>query len=194
MKWLIKTLVLISPSLPVLALFIAFGYEPESLIFNREAIRQGEIWRLVSAHFVHCDFEHLLYNVIGVLSLTIVFNKLKLKEIWLSIVIGIIVVDVWIWFGMQELEYYCGLSALENSILVIGLLSFWKKYHKLSAFIIGCLAFLKISMEIIQHDSMFTQISWPPVPETHAAGFIAGSITVLFISRKVDIHSLWKNQ
>lgn len=179
MNFLKRLLILTSPLIPVTVLWLMAGYAPQELVFDRHAIMQGEVWRLITAHFVHCDAEHLVYNILGVLGLVIVFNRLTGKQIWSALLLGIAVVDTWIWFGMNELIYYCGLSALENTLLVIGLYSFWQNDHQKIAVFIGLATLVKISIEVATQGSIFTNIGWPPVPQTHAAGFLAGIVLLL---------------
>lgn len=181
MQLIRKLLILCSPAILIVSLFLMTGYAPESLVFNREAIAQGEIWRLFTGHFVHCDAEHLIFNVLGVLGLGLVFNKLSGKEIWLALATGMIAVNSWIWIGMKDLNIYCGLSALENTLLVVGLRSFWINDNKLMSVIIGLVTMTKISIEVATQGSIFTNTSWQPVPQTHAAGFLAGLLLILII-------------
>ena len=49
----------------VFLLFVFGGSAPEALVFDRQAILQGELWRLVTSHWVHSDVEHLTWNLVA---------------------------------------------------------------------------------------------------------------------------------
>ena len=46
----------------------------EALRYDRDGLRQGELWRLLSAHFVHLGPVHALMNGIGVVLLVLLFK------------------------------------------------------------------------------------------------------------------------
>ncbi|MEE9338293.1 MAG: rhomboid family intramembrane serine protease, partial [Methylococcaceae bacterium] len=64
--WPIKTLIMV---LMMYLLWVFFGPAPEQLIYDRALISQGEIWRLLTAHLVHLDSEHLILNLAALLVL-----------------------------------------------------------------------------------------------------------------------------
>ncbi len=177
-----KTLTRISPVLVSVALFFLAGYAPKTLIFDRHAIAAGEFWRLVTCHFVHCDFEHLLLNLFGLMCLILIFDRLPAKKIWLSLATGMVLVDAWIWFEMKDVSYYCGLSGIENSLLVAGLGTIWINNQARYAVIAGVLSLAKIIYEISTKTALFSNVSWQAVPEAHAAGFAAGVVLIAFFS------------
>ncbi len=177
----IRILSRMSPFLAALALFFLAGYAPRSLIFDRQAIFAGEFWRLFSCHFVHCDLEHLSLNLLGLMVLILIFDEVSPLKIWSLLALGIVVVDTWIWFEMKELEYYCGLSGIENTLLVVGLNSIWNSNKSKYAAIAGVLSLAKIIYEITTQNALFSKVSWQAVPEAHAAGFTAGLLLILFI-------------
>ncbi len=58
--------------------YFVFGSAPEAWVFDREAISQGEFWRLASGHWVHSDFEHGFWNIGALGLLGMLFeNQLK---------------------------------------------------------------------------------------------------------------------
>lgn len=192
----LKHLILrLSPGLIALALFFIMGYAPEALVFDRAAISNGEFWRLITGHFAHCDLEHLVLNLIGIWSLILIFDGLTPRQIWLSLAAGMAAVDIWLWFGMRDLALYCGLSGIENSLLVSGLLSFYRQGRsKWLIFSAGGLCLGKIIYEILSGTAIFSSVSWQSVPQTHAAGFVAGVLMISVLSVKADKRLLRSNE
>jgi len=158
-------------------LYVFSGPASPEWIFDRQAIATGEFWRLFTGHWIHSDFEHLAWNVAALLILGILFEN-SLRE-WLLVIllIGTFVISLWLWWNLPYLDYYCGLSGALNSLLGAGLVgrnSFRGK--PLIPLIVGILVSLKIAIELISGDALFTSTLWPPVPQAHAIGFIVGIV------------------
>ncbi len=196
MHKIIRTFTRHSPFIVAFILFIGVGYAPESLIFDRQAIAAGEFWRLITGHFVHCDFEHVMLNLLGLWGMILIFDSLSAKTIWISLVAGMVFVDVWIWFKMPELVYYCGLSGIENSLLAVGIGSVWQNRQPGLAIISGLLSVAKIIYEITSKTALFSHVAWQSVPQAHAAGFAAGMFCIGFVwlfatPKKLTVSSLY---
>ena len=56
----------------MLALFVAFGPQPDLFMYDRAGIEAGEWWRLLTGHLVHADMAHLAANVLALVLLGIV--------------------------------------------------------------------------------------------------------------------------
>ncbi len=55
-------------TISLLAILIALHWlvaDKTALYFSAAGIFQGEIWRIVSGHFMHADLQHLLWNCLG---------------------------------------------------------------------------------------------------------------------------------
>jgi rhomboid family GlyGly-CTERM serine protease len=172
-----------SLSLAALALiaYIALGAAPEAWVFDRAAIDGGEIWRLVTAHWVHTDPWHALWNIAALLLLGLLFERRVQSLLLISLLVGTLAVDAWLWWGDASLAYYCGLSGILNSLLIVGLARFWRDYrHPLVLFTVVVVA-TKIAIEMIIGQGISTHTVWPSVPAAHAAGFLGGLALVLFL-------------
>jgi rhomboid family GlyGly-CTERM serine protease len=94
----------------------------EGLAWERDGLVAGQAWRLLSGHFVHLGWTHLLLNLAG-LSLVAwlvgaAFGWLR----WLFIgLVSILTIDVGFWFFSPELDWYVGLSGLLHGVLLAGL-------------------------------------------------------------------------
>lgn len=162
------------------------------MIFDKASVESGAVWRLLTAHWVHCDMEHFLFNTGSLALMILVFPDMTGKQLWGAIGMGIVAVDLWLLSGFGELNYYCGFSGVENAILIVGLYTFYRKSSKLLALLVGVGAALKIGFELNRNTAVFTHISWSPVPEAHAAGYLAGFLWVgmtILISHRVRFSS-----
>ena len=147
-------------------------------IYDAEAIFRGEIWRLITSHFVHFGAMHLIYNTLafGITGWIIEYKgyryfKLLCLLMALSISISLIVFK-------PEMMYFGGLSGVAcGSIMYCSLLCFqelspWRAVSILAIIFL----FVKISLEIYINGSILQYMgtrSFVPVPLSH----IVGSIT-----------------
>lgn len=155
-------------------IWLVFGAAPEGWLFDRAAIEQGEWWRLFSAHWVHSDPVHAAWDIAALLVLGLLLEPRLHWRLPLLLLGGSIAVDVWLWWGMPELSYYCGLSGILNTLLAFGMLYWWRhERHPLLLVMVG-LAALKIILEIAAGQALLTRTAWPSVPSAHAAGFLGG--------------------
>ncbi|MCK5920011.1 MAG: rhomboid family intramembrane serine protease, partial [Methylococcales bacterium] len=100
------------------ALFFLFGPAAEGLVYQRETLIQGELFQLISAHFVHADAQHLIWNSLALLVLGGLLEvRQGAKTMLAYLAIGIVSVDIFI-LNQPSLEAYCGLSGLLNTLLV----------------------------------------------------------------------------
>ena len=173
-----------------------FGAAPELLIYDRILIDQGELWRLVTAHFVHIDKEHLLLNLSVLLILGALLESLHTKLLIPTLLSGVIAINLGLWFGMESLLYYCGLSGLLNSLFVVVIWQFWNISKDPMILCLGAANLSKIGLEITMNEALFSSISWPPLPEAHFFGVLGGFSILMMailnqkINKELNIDSL----
>lgn len=104
------------------ALAAAWGDLAKALLrYDRTAIAGGEIWRLVSAHFVHLGFWHLALNLAGLgVVWLLVGRRFGSRQWFLVSGICIAVIDAGFWSLDRDLEWYVGLSGLLHGLLAAG--------------------------------------------------------------------------
>lgn len=164
-----------------LVAFLSFGAAPEAWVFDRQAITQGELWRLVTGHWVHSDFAHAFWDVSALLVLGILFEARLQWRLPLALLVATVGVDAWLWWGDPALQYYCGLSGILNSLLIVGLLQLWRDFRHPLVVFTGVAAALKIIIEINTGQALLTQTAWPSVPTVHAVGFLCGLVFIWII-------------
>jgi len=166
-----RTLVLATAAVSA---YLAFGAAPADWVFDREAIAAGEWWRLLTGHWVHSDARHAAWDIAALLMFGFLFEPRLSWSLPTVLLLASLGVDAWLWWGDSALRYYCGLSAILNSLLVCGLAGMWRESRHPLILLTAVGAALKIVVEIKTGHSLVTQTAWPSVPATHAAGFICG--------------------
>ncbi|MCU7812842.1 MAG: hypothetical protein KZQ77_16680, partial [Candidatus Thiodiazotropha sp. (ex Notomyrtea botanica)] len=102
--------------------------------------------------------------------------------------IGTLGVDIWLWWIDTGLHYYCGLSGILNTLLVVGLVQLWHDTRHPLVWFIGLGAVAKFLLEISSGQALLTQTLWPSVPEVHAVGFLTGVMLAILITTSSNIH------
>ena len=150
-----------------------------SLHFNYHALMTGDWIGLVSGHWMHTDFNHLAWNVGALALLASVIEKHSRKLLSCSILTGLLSVDLLLLCPLGEVARYCGLSGLLNTLMGVALFLLWKRTRSHLVILVGLLCALKIAMEMLLGQSLFTDISWPPYAPAHLAGIVATPVALL---------------
>lgn len=162
-----------------LAAYLIFGPAPEAWVFDRVAIAAGEWWRLITGHWVHSDLAHAAWDITALLLLGALFEERLKWRLPLTLLFGTVGVNAWLWWGEPTLHYYCGLSGILNSLLILGLLYLWRELRHPLVLVTAVGAALKIILEICFDQALLTQTAWPSVPTAHAAGFLCGLVLAI---------------
>jgi len=177
----------------ITTLYCIFGSVPDTLYFNQTAVANGEIWRLVSAHLVHSDQEHLIWNLSAFLILSLLMEQHNRKMLLLALISGTLVIDYYLWFNTMGVINYAGFSGVLNTLLVLTLFQQWQnnkqtKYLKILPVIIYFCSLFKIIIEISWQQAIFSHISWQALPQVHLAGFITGTVIIIItvLIKRVD--------
>ena len=158
------------------AIAIAIALLPETvqsaLIFNKATVMSSTPWQFFSAHLVHGDLQHLFWDVLGLLVVGSMLERMS-RTAWLSAVaIGLFVVNSFLVSSFSSIQYYCGLSGLLNTLVFVLFWELWDREKSKTAILLAGLCLVKIAVEMQFNEAMLTSISWPPYPASHLAGFV----------------------
>ena len=115
------------------------------LRYDRAALAAGELWRLLTAHFVHLDLHHVLLNCLGLALVWALFARDYTPRQWAVITLAsIAAIDAGLWLGDSTLEWYVGSSGALHGIMAAGALARMRRGELegwvLAAFLAGKLA------------------------------------------------------
>jgi len=184
----------LSISAIICALFATYGSAPVFLTwFTSEGVTQP--LKLLSAHFVHSDLEHLIWNVSAFILLGSIVEQHSKRCLLLALSFGIVCVNIFL-LTLFKLNAYVGLSGVLNTILIVALFHLCQKpVYRAAAIWTMVLSMLKIMFELHSSTSLFTSISWAAVPQAHLAGWLGGVAFVTFKTAKyfgINKHKLYK--
>jgi rhomboid family GlyGly-CTERM serine protease len=162
-----------------LALYAFGGPVPEALVFDRQAVVRGELWRLVTGHWVHGDLKHLAWNLAAFVILGwMVERSISPSRLYTALLAGMCGVDICVWWFIPTLDLYCGLSGTLNTLLFVVLIDGWLKSRNMVFPLLMLAAIAKIMFEMVISSAVFTHTTWPSVPQAHLAGALAAVLVV----------------
>lgn len=166
-----------------LLLYLWAGAAPETWVYDRLAIAQGEWWRLVSGHWVHSDPEHALWDIGALLVLGLLFESRLKGKLFSVLGLATLGIDLWLWRVEPSLTHYCGLSGILNGLLALGLMQWWREERHPLILMTGLGAVLKIAWEMAAGEALLTSTAWPSVPEVHGVGLLCGLLLSVLLPR-----------
>jgi rhomboid family GlyGly-CTERM serine protease len=108
-------------ALAAVAIALAGDAGREYLRYDRAAIAAGELWRLLTGHFVHLGVSHLLLNLAGLLLVWFLVCQYLTHAQWaLALGISIVGIDAGFWWLEPQLSWYVGLSGALHGMLAAG--------------------------------------------------------------------------
>lgn len=158
--------------------------------FNAADILDGQIWRIVTGHFMHADLQHLLWNCLGLVVLGTLIEYRSRSMFLAALGLGIVSVSGLLLTPFAQLQYYCGLSGVLNTLLVVALWLEWKFTRSWLVIAIACGSIAKVVIEVSQGISIVSNISWPPYAWSHVAGLAGGLLIVRFFHPRSRDHVL----
>lgn len=154
--------------------------------YDRDAILAGQVWRLVTGHFVHLGWRHFAMNIAGLILIWLLFGRLISNWRW---VICIIVAALFISLGLlvfnYDLKWYVGLSGVLHAMFVCGaiasIIDCYRAEALLLALLVGKLVWEQL-YGALPGSASFAGGS--VIVDAHLYGAIIGGICASFLIRK----------
>ncbi len=162
------------------------GGEPVRALlrYDRASILQDlELWRLLSGHFVHLGWSHLLLNLAGCLLVWYLFRKDFGLRQWASMIVaGALAISAGFLLFNPGLDWYVGLSGLLHGLFAAGLVS-WVRERSLEAAGIFVIFMGKIIWEQIAGPLPLTSdaAGGPVIVDAHLYGALAGAAAAIVL-------------
>jgi rhomboid family GlyGly-CTERM serine protease len=159
----------------------------EVLQYDRGAIRGGEIWRLVTGHWTHTSFDHLVLDVVTFLALAMICDRLDRLAFHRTIAAGLVLIPGALWIFQPSLATYRGLSGLDSALFVLATLLLYRDaksdpetWAHWPAGLALLLFSTKVAFEMVTGHALFVQSTeaMTVVPLAHLAGALSGFVAV----------------
>jgi len=177
---LVKSLPVMTIALSALAaLLMALPPAVQSLLyFDTGSLAQGLPTGLLSAHWMHADGGHLAWNLAAFCVLAPTIERYSRPLLAWSLLAGTVSVDLLLLSPLSDLQRYCGLSGLLNTLFGVVLILCWRRTRSPLVIFAACLGVIKIALEIYTGQAVFTQVSWPPYAPAHLAGLVGAPVAI----------------
>ena len=168
----------------LLAAALMLGGDParDWLALERDAIRGGEVWRLVTGHLAHLGWPHFALNAAGlVLVWTLVGEAFKPAGWILIFLISIAAIDLGLWLFNPALQWYVGLSGALHGVLAAGLVMSFRQ-PRIETTILAILLLCKLAWEQFSGPLPGSEGSsgGPVIVDAHLYGAIGGMLAGLW--------------
>ena len=131
--------------IPLMVLLQAIG--PEYFRYESDWMSSGQVWRIVSAHWVHVGWMHLALNVLGLVICVSLTSPGWSAKRWITttLIMGI-VISILVTINNPEIRDYAGHSGILYGLYVLGALSLYRRDRLIAVLIIAAVL-VKIGME-----------------------------------------------
>jgi len=152
---------------------LALGYE-------RGPIAAGEVWRILTAHFVHIDAGHALLNGLGVILMWALFARDYSPWRWAAIYLAAcLAVSAGLWFLNPGIEWYRGASGALHGVMTAGTLAHLRR-RDLDGWILAVFIVAKLGYEQFAGAMPFSG-SQSTVIDAHLYGAVGGLLPALLL-------------
>ncbi len=160
--------------------------QSSSLAYQREAVQMGEYWRLFSAHWIHLNVWHWLFNVAAWPLIYLLSGTSIPARHWC-------IACLWCCFGVSaglwwsDVIWYVGLSGVLHGLLVVALSGCRERWL---AILVGLGLLVKLVWEQVaigaQHSAW---IGHPVLVDAHLYGAVSGLwyLVVVFVWRRYRV-------
>ena len=153
-----------------------------ALRYDRAALAAGQWWRLVTAHFVHLDFDHAALNSLGLVLMWALFARDYRPLHWLAILVGAIAaIDAGLWLRDSTIAWYVGSSGALHGIMAAGTLAHVRR-RDVDGWLLAAFILVKLAYEQSAGALPFTDNHAGVVVDAHLFGTIGGAAIAAFLA------------
>jgi rhomboid family GlyGly-CTERM serine protease len=142
--------------------------------FQQDWVQQAEFWRVISAHWIHFNWQHLLLNGLGLVLCVAIARPVWSIGRWivynLLLAIGISILFTWL---NPELDWYVGYSGVLFGVLLLAATELFKT-ERVIALLLGIGICSKVALEQTSSVTVTTSdfIGVPVIIDAHLYGVL----------------------
>ena len=188
LPWLRQSKLFVVPlAVAALAIIAQLGGDPvqELLRYDREAILNGQVWRMLSGNFLHLGNMHLLLNLAGLVLIWMFFGACFNHVQWIVIVlVSALATSAGLLIFTPEVGWYVGLSGALHGYFVAGCMAEIRLKLREGWWLLGVIT-LKLAWEQWHGPMPGTSslAGGEVIVDAHLFGAIAGLAAILLTPR-----------
>lgn len=146
----------------------------EALAWQRAAIADGQWGRMLTAHVVHLDARHLLFNLLGLVVIAeLLLEGWRPADLWSLLLASALGTSLFLWVGEPQLRWYAGMSGALHGLWAGAALLGWLR----SRGGLAALALAALAAKLLFLDPSAS--STPVVTVAHVYGMASGVLWAL---------------
>ncbi|MCP4135139.1 MAG: rhombosortase [bacterium] len=191
LKLISTKLWLIIPFMISLAVVLVQSSETAVLFlqFDKEMIRAGEIWRLITGHLVHWSWDHLSWDLFAFMILGPASYRHNSFSFWFIMLAGPVLISGILWVLLPGMVHYRGLSAIAIALFAYVAAAYIVEAFRVKSYgfaATGLIMFFalaaKMIFELVTGTTVFVSSGeFISLPRAHLAGAALGLVTALII-------------
>ena len=161
-----------------LALSFVHAIVPGLLAYDRAAIAGGDLWRLLTAHYVHLNAAHAAMNALALALTVALLGDTARAGAWLAAYAALsLATSAALWWGAPGVVNYVGASGVVHGLIAFGALLRWRDARIESTLLLAGLA-IKLVLEARSGANPASEalIGAPVITAAHRYGAIAGAV------------------
>ena len=159
--------------------------------YQRDAVENGQYWRLVSGHLVHLGVGHLWPNLLALVIIGALFDGvLRNADWWRLSLVSAAAIDLGLYWLEPDVLWYVGLSGVLHGVVAAGALALALERQALGFVLLAGLG-AKLAFEQLAGPVPFTaaSVGGPVVVAAHlygaAGGLLMQALTFVVRRRRV---------
>jgi rhomboid family GlyGly-CTERM serine protease len=157
--------------------------DSQNFRFQQDWVQKAEFWRVVTAHWTHFSWQHLLLNSLGLVLIVAIARPAWSIGRWIvyNLLLAIGISMLLTWFN-PELNWYVGYSGVLFGVFLLAAIELFKT-ERIIALLLGLGVCIKVVLEQTSSATVTTSdfIGVPVIIDAHLYGILlALAITLAF--------------
>lgn len=174
---------------------IAYSFPPFSdlLVYDRQEVLNGEVWRLLTAPLVHFSASHMFWDIVVFGTVGVAIEAVGFRCFWLVCSFAAVIPSLLFLLLFPDIERYGGLSGLATAAAAYFCLCSVYRSKKNCIIWLAILAFIgiKIFAEASIGVPFFVQADKIPfrvLPSAHIIGYLVALVTMMWVCPNITLH------
>ena len=100
------------------------------LQYDRAAIADGEVWRLVSGHWTHYSSDHAFWDVLAFSALAVSCERKSRPRFLACVVTATLAISCAVWLLLPGMGIYRGLSGIDSALFTLFIADMWEEHRQ----------------------------------------------------------------